>query len=36
MKIDKQFYDQWSFPNARNAIGRKHITFQKPVGGGLF
>ena len=36
MKIVKQFYDYWNFPNAVGAIDGKHTTFQKPAGGGSF
>ena len=36
MKIAKQFYDHWNFPNAPGAINGKHITIQKPAGGGSF
>ena len=36
MKIAKQFYDHWNFPNVLGAIDGNHITIQKPTGGGLF
>ena len=36
MKIAKQFYDHWNFPNALGTIDGKHITIQKPAGGGSF
>ena len=36
MKIAKQLYDHWNFPNALGAIDGKHITIQKPAGGGSF
>ena len=36
MKIAKQFYDHWNFPNALGAINGKHITIQKPAGGASF
>ena len=36
MKIAKQFYGCWNFSNALDAIDGKHITVQKPAGGGSF
>ena len=36
MKIVKQFYDRWNFPNTVCAIDGKHTTIQKPACGGLF
>ena len=33
MKIAKQFYNCWNFPNTLGAIDREHITIQKPDGG---
>ena len=36
VEIAKQFYDCWNYPNALGAIDEKHITIQKPAGGGSF
>ena len=34
--IAEQFSLRWTFPNAIGAIDGKHITIQKPAGGGSF
>ena len=36
IKIAKKFYDCWNFSNALGAIDEKHVTIQKPAGGGSF